>query len=157
MGLSKTFSITGWRLGYCVAKAEWAKAISLVHDLFYICAPTPLQHGVAAGFEAPESFFTDMRADYDAKRSLLCDALRDTGLTPIVPEGAYYVMAEAAALGKENAKDAAMALLEATGVASVPGSAFYSGPQGEAFLRFCYAKEMPVLQEACDRLRSGLA
>jgi len=156
MGLSKTFSITGWRLGYCVAKPDWARAISLVHDLFYICAPTPLQHGVAAGFEAPESFFTDMRRDYDAKRTLLCDTLSDTGLTPIVPQGSYYVLARCEPLGQNNSKDAAMALLEATRVAAVPGSAFYSGAQGEGLLRFCYAKEMAALEEACRRLRTGL-
>ncbi|MFT5052059.1 MAG: aminotransferase [Chlamydiales bacterium] len=156
MGLSKTFSITGWRLGYCVAKPDWARAISLVHDLYYICAPTPLQHGVAAGFEAPEAFFDDMRRDYDAKRTLLCDTLRATGLTPIVPQGAYYVLADCATIGQATAKDAALALLESTGVAAVPGSAFYSGAQGEGLLRFCYAKEMSVLETACRQLRNGL-
>lgn len=71
LGLSKTFSITGWRLGYVVAPAAMAEKLKLVHDLFYICAPTPLQHGVAAGFDLDDSFFEEMRADYAAKRALL--------------------------------------------------------------------------------------
>jgi len=154
MGLSKTFSITGWRLGYCVAPPEMARAIALVNDLFYICAPTPLQHGVAAGFAAPAAFFETMQRDYDEKRTLLCDSLAEAGLTPIRPEGAYYVLADASALGAPSAKEAAMSLLREARVASVPGSAFYRGASGETLLRFCFAKEMDVLEEACRRVRA---
>jgi aminotransferase len=153
MGLSKTFSITGWRLGYAVASAEAARAMTLVHDLYYICAPTPLQHGVAAGFAMPRSFFDSMRADYTTKRDMTCEALERAGLAPAVPEGAYYVLADARPLGKATAKEAAMDLLERVRVASVPGSAFYEGAEGEGWLRFCYAKELDVLEEACRRLR----
>lgn len=157
MGLSKTFSITGWRLGYAVARPELAAAITLVNDLFYVCAPTPLQHGVAAGFEAPPSFFAELAADYAVKRERICDALDAAGLAPIRPEGAYYVLADASPLmraeaGRGTAREAALALLEATGVASVPGSAFYRGAEGERLLRFCFAKELDVLDEACRRL-----
>jgi len=152
MGLSKTFSITGWRLGYAVASAEVAQALTLVNDLFYICAPTPLQHGVAAGFSAPASFFAEMQADYARKRDLICAALDHAGLTPIVPEGAYYVLADAARLECTTAKEAALSLLERTGVASIPGTAFYSGGAGEGLLRFCYAKEFDALEEAARRL-----
>jgi aminotransferase len=152
MGLSKTFSITGWRLGYAVAKREWAAAMTLVHDLFYICAPTPLQHGVAAGFAAPPEFFEEMRADYARKRALLCEALAGAGLAPIVPEGAYYVLADVSRLGCRSSKEAALRLLHEARVASVPGSAFYQGAEGERFVRFCYAKEDGELAEACSRL-----
>ncbi len=152
MGLSKTFSITGWRLGYAVASKDVAQAMTLVNDLFYICAPTPLQHGVAAGFSAPPSFFTEMQADYARKRDLICGALDQAGLTPVVPQGAYYVLADAAKLGHETAKAAALDLLERTGVASVPASAFYSGNAGEGQLRFCYAKEFDALEQAAHRL-----
>ena len=154
MGLSKTFSITGWRLGYAVAPREMAEAMILVHDLFYICAPTPLQHGVAAGFGAPPEFFEAMRADYARKREVLCGALDAAGLDPIWPEGSYYTLASTARLGQATAKEAALTLLERTGVASVPGSAFYADGGGEGLLRFCYAKEMDELEEAARRLRA---
>lgn len=154
LGLSKTFSITGWRLGYAVAPEPMARAIALVHDLFYVCAPTPLQHGVAKGFEAPASFFEELRADYATKRSMTCDALAAAGLAPIVPEGAYYVLADVSHLGFATSREAAMHLLERTGVATVPGSSFFTGGAGEKLVRVCYAKEDDVLAEACKRLRS---
>lgn len=154
MGLSKTFSITGWRLGYAVAPPEMARSMALVHDLFYICAPTPLQHAVTAGFAAPASFFEDMRRDYQRKRDALCAALDAARLPPIVPEGAYYVLADVARLGLPSAREAAMALLEETRVAAVPGSAFYAHGGGEGLVRFCYATQDDVLAEACARLRA---
>ncbi len=154
MGLSKTFSITGWRIGYAVAPAPLARAITLAQDLFYVCAATPLQHGVAAGFQSPPEFYAKLKADYQRKRDILCDGLRDAGLRPIVPEGAYYVLAEVGHLGFPTAKAAAMALLEATKVASVPGTAFYQSAAGEKLLRFCFAKEDDVLREAAGRIRA---
>lgn len=154
LGLSKTFSITGWRLGYAVAKPELAAALTLVNDLYYICAPTPLQHGVAAGFGAPESFFTDLADDYAKKRERMCRALERAGLAPVWPEGAYYVLADVTRLGLASSRDAAMLLLESCKVASVPGSAFFRGAEGERWLRFCFAKEHDVLDEACRRLEA---
>ena len=145
MGLSKTFSITGWRLGYAVAPAPMAKAMTLVNDLYYICAPTPLQYGVAAGMAAPPEFFASIATDYQRKRDFLCPALEEAGMTPIVPQGAYYVLADVTRLGHDTAMDASMDLLENGGVASVPGSAFYRGATGEKLVRFCYAKEDDVL------------
>ena len=153
MGLSKTFSITGWRLGYAVARPEYARAIALVNDLFYVCAPTPLQHGVAAGFDMPASFFTGLIDDYAKKRDVLCDALDAAGMRPIRPEGAYYVLADVSHWGHPSARAAALELLERTGVAAVPGSAFYRGAAGEGLLRFCYALEEGVVREAARRLR----
>lgn len=154
MGLSKTFSITGWRLGYAVAPAPLARAMTLANDLFYVCAPTPLQHGVAAGFRAQPEFFARLKADYQRRRDIICDALADAGLRPIIPQGAYYVLADVAHLGYPTAKAAAMALLEQTRVASVPGTAFYQSAAGEKLLRFCFAKEEAVLHEAAQRIRS---
>ncbi len=154
MGLSKTFSITGWRIGYCIAPAAMAQAITLVSDLFYICAPAPLQHGVAAGFGAPKSFFDALATDYQRKRDKFCDALDAAGLTPIIPQGAYYVLVDNSVLGKATALEAAMTLLERVKVASIPGTAFYRGDTGESLLRFCFAKEDDVLDEACRRIRS---
>lgn len=152
MGLSKTFSITGWRLGYAVAREDWARAIALVNDLYYICAPTPLQHGVAAGFSLPTSFYTELRDSYARKREWTCSALERAGLRPIWPQGAYYVLADVSSRGFTNARSAAMDLLEKVGVATVPGTAFYTGDAGERMLRLCFAKEEDALQEACRRI-----
>lgn len=154
MGLSKTFSITGWRLGYAVAPAELARAITLVNDLYYVCAPTPLQLGAAAGFAAPQSYFDELQSGYQRKRDSICSALSAAGLPPIVPQGAYYVLADCSRLGLPTSRDAAMHVLETARVASVPGSAFYRGAEGEKLLRFCFAKDDGVLDEACRRLRA---
>jgi len=155
MGLSKTFSITGWRLGYTVAPREMTAAITLVNDLYFVCAPTPLQLGAARGFEAPASYFQELQSGYQRKRDLICAALREARLDPIVPEGAYYVLADCTRLSFATSRQAAMHVLETAGVASVPGSAFYRGAEGEKLLRFCFAKDDDVLAEACRRL-SGL-
>jgi aminotransferase len=154
MGLSKTFSITGWRIGYVVAPRQQARAITLVNDLYYVCAPAPLQHGVAAGFSAPASFFEALATDYQNKRDQLCASLDRAGMAPIVPEGAYYVLADIGGLGYGGALEAAMDLLERAKVASIPGTAFYRGATGERLVRFCFAKEDEVLDEACRRLEA---
>lgn len=152
MGFSKTFSITGWRLGYAVANASLAKAINLVNDLLYVCAPSPLQYGVEAGLQAPPEYFDKLRAEYQRKRDIICQGLADAGLTPLIPQGAYYVLVDVSHLGYPTAKAAALSLLEQTGVAGIPGSSFYQGPQGEGLIRFCFAKEDAVLHEAVARL-----
>jgi aminotransferase len=153
-GVSKTFSITGWRIGWAVAPEPMARAIALAHDLFYVCAPTPFQHAAAAGFDAPRSFFTDLADGYARKREMACRALEEAGMRPIWPEGAYYVMADVSGLGFPTARDAAMALLERAKVATVPGTSFLQGPAGERLVRVCYAKEDDVLAEACRRIRA---
>jgi aminotransferase len=154
-GYSKTFSITGWRVGYTVCDRRWAKGISYFHDLIYVCAPAPLQIGVAEGIrQLPEGFYQNIATEYVRKRDLLCDTLRDIGLTPSVPNGAYYVLSDATILPGATSRDKAMYLLEETGVASVAGSAFYNGKDGENLIRFCFAKNDADLQEACRRLKT---
>ena len=153
-GYSKTFSITGWRIGYSVSDARWAHAIGYYSDLCYVCAPAPLQFGVAAGIEALSSRFYDhLRTDYKKKRDMICSTLTEIGLTPSVPKGAYYVLADASRLPGETSKQKAMHLLEKTGVATVPGQAFFHDNAGENILRFCYAKTDRDLEEACTRLQ----
>jgi aminotransferase len=122
-----------------------------------VCAPTPFQHAAAAGFEAPRSFFSELADGYARKRELVCDALEASGMPPVRPEGAYYVLADVSGLGFPTARAAAMALLERAGVATVPGTSFLRGAAGERFVRVCYAKEDDVLAEACRRLRAFLA
>jgi aminotransferase len=132
MGLSKTFSITGWRLGYAVAPEAMAQGITLVHDLYYICAPTPLQYGVAAGFEAPKEFFAAMQADYATKRSMTCEALTAANLEPIVPQGAYYVLADVSRLGHSTSRDASWRCWKRRASRPIPGSAFWQTSDGRA-------------------------
>ncbi|MHC4981648.1 MAG: pyridoxal phosphate-dependent aminotransferase [Planctomycetota bacterium] len=152
-GYSKTFSITGWRIGYSVCKADWAQMIGYVNDLVYVCAPAPLQMGVAAGIrELSGDFYEKLCREFDAKRQRICGALDKAGLTPCVPQGAYYVLADASRLPGDDSKEKAMHLLHAVGVAAVPGKAFYHGDDGENLLRFCYAKPDEDLEEACRRI-----
>jgi aminotransferase len=154
-GFSKTFSVTGWRLGYVTADARWMGAISYFHDLTYVCAPSALQHGAAAGLEQlPPSFYTQLARDHEDKRARILSALRDAGLEPSVPAGAYYVLAGAAHIPGKSAAEKARHLLATTGVASVAGSAFFRPGRGEELLRFCFAKKDRELDEACERLRS---
>lgn len=152
-GYSKTFSITGWRIGYSVAAARWAQAIGAMNDLLYVCAPTPLQAGVAVGIqELPDSFYLDQARDYQRKRDRFCQALAKAGLTPSIPQGAYYVLADASRLPGITGKDRAMHLLDRIGLAGVPGEAFFSGDEGKRFLRFSYAKTDADIDEACSRI-----
>jgi aminotransferase len=153
-GFSKTFSVTGWRLGYVTADKRWLGAMSYFHDLTYVCAPSPFQHGAAAGLEKlPPSFYTQLAADHQDKRARILSALTAAGLTPTTPAGAYYVLADATSLRGKTAAEKARNLLAATGVAAVAGSAFFRPGRGENLLRFCFAKQDHDLDEACERLR----
>ncbi len=154
-GYSKTFSITGWRVGYTVCDRKWAQGISYFHDLIYVCAPAPLQIGVAEGIsKLPKSFYDPISQEYVQKRDLLCNTLTEIGLTPSLPKGAYYVLADASMLPGKTSRDKALYLLDQTSVATVAGSAFYHGSDGDNLIRFCYAKTDAELQEACRRLKA---
>ena len=152
-GFSKTFSVTGWRIGYVAADARVTQSIGLVNDLFYVCAPTPLQWGIARALEIGDEYYRNLAADYEKKRDMLADALREGGFRPFVPQGAYYMLAETPA-GMGDARAAAMTLIEEAGVASVPGPSFYASDRGDRLLRFCFAKDFAALEEACRRLRA---
>lgn len=154
-GYSKTYSITGWRIGYAACAAPWSERIGYVNDLVYVCAPAPLQYGVSRGIDTlGADFYEGMRRTYEGKRTKICSALRQAGLAPWEPAGAYYVLADGARLPGANSKAKAMHLLLRTGVACVPGQAFYDDDQGERMLRFCFAKTDAVLDDACRRLVS---
>ncbi|WP_353064367.1 pyridoxal phosphate-dependent aminotransferase [Tunturibacter psychrotolerans] len=154
-GFSKTFSVTGWRVGYLIADARWLGSIGYFHDLTYVCAPAPMQHGVADGVEQlGDDFYTGLALEHEVKRTMIVDALREAGMRPHVPDGAYYVLASAAGLPGATAADKARALLAKTGVAAVAGSAFFRPGKGEDLLRFCFAKKDKDLAEACRRLRT---
>ncbi len=153
-GYSKTFSITGWRIGYGTCQRRWADAIGYVNDLIYVCAPAPLQLGVAAGINRLDvSYYGEMRKAFCQKRDLLCSTLREVGLIPMVPQGSYYVLADVSRLPGSSSKEKAMYLLNRTGVASVPGAAFYQSETSRNLTRFCFAKTEAELEDACKRLR----
>ena len=152
-GLSKTFSITGWRIGYCLCDRQWADAIGYFNDLVYVCAPAPLQMGVAGGLnELGEDYYSSLKEEYVVKRDKICGALSNAGLMPYIPQGAYYVLADISRLPGNDSKEKVMYLLKEAGGAAVPGGAFYHDNSGELLARFCYAKENEVLDEACRRL-----
>ena len=154
-GLSKTFSITGWRIGYCICDSKWSTAIGFFNDLVYVCAPAPLQSGVAKGLrELDIEYYKNLSTLYRVKRDKVCDVLTKAKLRPYVPEGAYYILADISGLPGKNSKERAMYLLQKTGVACVPGEAFYHDYSGEDLARFCYAKDDPILDEACKRIES---
>ncbi len=154
-GFSKTFSVTGWRVGYLIADPKWVGSIGYFHDLTYVCAPAPLQQGCADGVEKlGAEFYTGLAREHERKRTMIVDALRDAGMRPHVPDGAYYVLASAEGLPGATAAEKARALLAKTGVASVAGSAFFRPGRGEDLLRFCFAKKDKDLAEACRRLRA---
>ncbi len=152
-GFSKSYSITGWRVGYSAAEQRWAEVIGQMNDLVYVCAPAPLQAGVARGVGGLDrSYYERLLAEYGGKRERICRALEAAGLPPSVPQGAYYVLADVSRLPGTTGKDRAMFLLRETGVAGVPGEAFYHDGAGDSLIRFCFAKADAELDEACRRL-----
>jgi aminotransferase len=157
-GFSKTYNMTGWRLGYAVAPPPLAEKIGLLNDLFYVCAPSPLQYAVADA-DIPADYHQRLLDDYARKREMMVGALEAAGLEVLRPEGAYYVLARFESLsrrrdGFDSDRVACETLIREAGVASIPGSSFFDDPEdGRYFLRFCFAKEFDVLEEACERLR----
>ena len=138
-GFSKTFSVTGWRLGYLAADARWTPAINYFHDLTYVCAPAPLQHGAAAGLLAlPASYYDDLGHEYQAKRDKLCAALTRAGLTPSIPTGAYYVLAEATRIEGADSKLKARRLLADTGIAHRRRHSVLCGRAWRGFVAFLF-------------------
>lgn len=153
-GYSKTFSITGWRLGYCVCDERWAQMIGYVNDLVYVCAPAPLQVGVAEGIlKLPQSYYENIAMTYEKKRDEMVSSLRAAGMEPFVPHGAYYILADVTDIPGRTSRDKALHILNESKVASVPGSAFYANGGGEDLVRFCFAKKDEVLNRACMNLR----
>ena len=157
-GFSKTFSVTGWRLGYAVANKELSKALRTIHDYTTVCAPTPLQKASLAALDLPDSYYRNLANSYDKKRKFLLSSLSDLGFTFSRPEGAYYVFADFSEISSMDDYEFAEHLARKVGVASVPGSSFYAGRKGgRTKLRFNYAKKDATLKEAVARMKKGLA
>ena len=153
-GLSKTFSVTGWRLGYVLAKPELSNAIRKVHDFLTVGAPAPLQEASAVAMEQADDYYPELRGMYAKKREALLLPLREAGFVAHRPAGAYYIMADFRALNFAG-DDTAFArhLIEQVGVAAVPGSSFYRSKEaGAHFVRFTFSKSEETLAEAARRL-----
>jgi aminotransferase len=155
-GASKTFSVTGWRVGSIVAPAEITGAIRKVHDFLTVGAPAPLQEGVAVGLEMLGPDYYDNLADeYRERRNMLCRGLLDAGFKLEPPEGSYYVLADFSAVSDQTDDEFATWLTSEVGVAPVPGSSFFGdAEQGRTLVRFAFCKKLDTLREAVNRLRA---
>jgi aspartate/methionine/tyrosine aminotransferase len=152
-GLSKTFSITGWRLGYCIAPPEVTRGIRKVHDFMTVGAPHPLQVAAATALGFPQSYYDKLREDYRRRRGILLPYLRDAGFEFATPDGAYYVMTDVAGLGGTDDVAFVRRMVETVGVAGVPGSSFHAPKElGRTKVRFMWAKRDETLHEAGRRL-----
>ncbi len=151
--MSKTYSVTGWRVGYCIAPPHITSAIRKVHDFLTVGAAAPLQAAGAFALSLPESYYTHLATDYQARRDLFLPALEKAGFGVSVPRGAYYVMTDISRFGFANDVDFAMHLVREVGVSCVPGSSFYHRPQdGAQQVRFCFCKKDETLLAAVDKL-----
>ncbi len=152
-GLSKTFSCTGWRLGYVVAPAAQTAAIRKVHDFLTVGAPAPLQAAGAVGMHFDADYYNHLALDYRSRRTVLCDALTEAGFAYSLPEGAYYVLADFSALSTMDDVSFAKWMCQEIGVAAVPGSSFYSDKAlGRSLVRFAFCKKYETLRRAAERL-----
>jgi len=152
-GFSKTYSATGWRVGYVVAQKRLSSAIRKVHDFLTVCAPVPLQEACIEALKLPESFYKSLRENYDTSRSLLTAALTRAGFRCFTPEGAYYMWTDIRQTGFKDGRTLAEHLVKRVGVGSVPGSSFYHVPsQGRLKLRFSFSKKPGTIRRAAERL-----
>lgn len=151
-GLSKTFAVTGWRLGYAIAPEALTNAIRRTHDFLTVGAPAPLQQAAVTALQFGPDYYTDLLASYRAKRALMHEVLTEAGLNPLMPEGAYYMMADIRPFGLKDVEFVRY-MIERIGVAAVPGTSFYSNKSiGEGFIRFAFPKKPETLMAAKDRL-----
>jgi L-glutamine---4-(methylsulfanyl)-2-oxobutanoate aminotransferase len=153
-GLSKTFSVTGWRVGWTISPPSLTGAIRKVHDFLTVGAPAPLQEAGAVALRLPESYYTALADKYRERRDVLLDILQRHQFTCYKPHGAYYIMTDIATFGFPDDVEFARYLVKDVGVAAVPGSSFYKTPgAGRTKLRFCFCKKDETLQEADGRLQ----
>jgi aspartate/methionine/tyrosine aminotransferase len=152
-GLSKTFSCTGWRLGYAIARPEFTSPIRKVHDFLTVGAPAPLQAAGAVGMAFDADYYNHIALDYRARRDTMVAALNESGFKFSAPEGAYYILADFSELSDLRGTEFALWLAKEVGVATVPGTSFYHVPSmGETVTRFAFCKKPETLERAAERL-----
>ncbi|MHA1667034.1 MAG: pyridoxal phosphate-dependent aminotransferase [Candidatus Heimdallarchaeaceae archaeon] len=158
-GFSKTFSITGWRIGYAAAEKELMLGVRKVHDYLTVCAPSLLQYAALKAFELNESYFKSLRERYQINRDFLVKELEKLGFRPYKPSGAYYIFADINNFGKNDTEFADF-LVKDNGVATVPGTSFYAqdkeGNVGEKYVRFSFSQKLQTLKEAVKRIENKL-
>jgi aminotransferase len=151
--MSKTYSVTGWRVGYCIAPPNITSAIRKVHDFLTVGAAAPLQAAGAFALSLPPSYYDQLQAEYERRRDLILPELEKAGFKTFRPDGAYYIMTDISAFGFKDDVEFTRHLIRDIGVACVPGSSFYSNPTlGAHQVRFCFCKKDETLLEAANRL-----
>jgi aminotransferase len=153
-GLSKTFSVTGWRIGYILANENLTKGIRKVHDFLTVGAPAPLQEASAKAMQIGMEYYKNLRIFYDIRKNLMLNALKRAGFDVVEPEGAYYIMARFEKFGFNNDIEFTEYLIKEVGIAVVPGSSFYTkdSPDKNKYVRFCFCKTEDTLNAAVKRL-----
>jgi aspartate/methionine/tyrosine aminotransferase len=152
--LSKTYSVTGWRIGFVIASPALTQGIRKVHDFLTVGAPAPLQEAGAAALALPHEYYANLASAYQRRRDILLSALKDAGFRCSVPQGAYYIMADFEAISPLNDSDFTKHLVREVGIAVVPGSSFFSeSGRGSRYVRFCFCKKESTLQAARERLQ----
>jgi aminotransferase len=152
--ISKTYSLTGWRVGWAIAPASLTSSIRKVHDFLTVGAPHPLQEAAATALRVDRSYYQTLAREYQERRDFLARALEEAGFKIYLPNGAYYIMTEVGHFGFSDDVTFARHLVEKFGVATVPGSSFYSSPSlGKTKIRFCFPKKRETLQAAAERLK----
>jgi len=150
--LSKTFSVTGWRVGWVIAPPDLSSSIRKVHDFLTVGAATPLQQAGITALHLPDCYFSGLASGYQHKRDMLIGILENAGFKCHVPKGAYYIMCDISGFGFESDVAFSRYLVEDIGVAAVPGSSFFSNPaDGRQLIRFCFAKKPETLQAAAEK------
>jgi aminotransferase len=153
-GMSKTFSVTGWRLGYAVAPADLMTGIRKAHDFMSACAATPLQVAAITMMNLGDAYYQQLRTEYAQRRAFALEMLRETGFKPVEPQGAYYIMADFSAISTEDDMTFGLRMAKQIGVACVPGSPFFSRPESSRnVVRFAFCKKLETLAQARERLR----
>ena len=149
--LSKTYSVTGWRLGYTIAPEHITERIKKVHDFLTVGAAAPLQEAIIPGLKFGQDYYDGLQAEYTHKRDLFLKGLRDIGIAHTVPEGAYYIMMDISEFGYDSDLEFCEVLAEKVGVGAVPGSSFFREDVNH-LIRFHFAKKDETLNEALNRL-----
>jgi aspartate/methionine/tyrosine aminotransferase len=153
-GMSKTYSVTGWRVGYIIAPPGITGAIRKMHDFLTVGAPAPLQEAGAVALRLPDSYYVDLASHYQRRRDRLMQMLGSAGLHPMLPKGAYYIMCDIGAWGYASDVEFARFMVKDIGVATVPGSSFFSDPAaGKNIIRFTFCKKKETLDAAEECLK----
>jgi aminotransferase len=153
-GMSKTYSVTGWRVGTILANPTLTKTFRQIHDFVSIGAAAPLQEAGAIAYRLPRTYYDHLARDYQARRDRFCKALWEVGFEFEAPEGAYYIMAGIERFGAADDVEFARKLVREIGVATVPGSSFFQEKAlGRGYTRFCFCKKDETLDEAARRLK----